>query len=65
MHAIHGAVLRGINAIPITVEVQLMRRLPSITVVGYAHHVRYEKARNASVRRLRPPVSAFPPKRWL
>ena len=37
-HATHGAVLQGIHAIPVTVEVQLMRRLPSITIVGHAHY---------------------------
>ena len=62
MHAIHGAVLRGINAIPITVEVQLMRRLPSITVVGYAHHTIRE-----STERIRSAIEAsgfsFPAKK--
>ena len=52
----------GINAVPITVEVQLMRRLPSITVVGYAHHTIRE-----STERIRSAIEAsgfsFPAKK--
>ena len=34
MHCIHGATLRGITAQPISVEVDLSKRLPGVSIVG-------------------------------